>query len=73
MKQHATDLISLIAGILFTTLGVMFALERLGDVTINIAWIPAAVLIGLGAAGVASGVRASFDPRIPQSNDALRD
>ena len=73
MKPHATDLISLIAGVLFTTLGVMFALDRLGAVTFDVTWIPAIVLVGLGLAGIASGLRASFDHHIPQSNDAMHD
>ena len=62
MKPHRTDLISLIAGLLFTTLGVMFALDRLGTVTIDVTWIPAIVLVGLGFAGIATGLRASWDP-----------
>jgi hypothetical protein len=61
MKPHRTDLISLIAGLLFATLGVMFALDRLGTVTIDVTWIPAIVLVGLGLAGIATGLRASFD------------
>jgi hypothetical protein len=61
VKRHPTDLISLIAGILFIVLGVMFALDRLGDVTFDVTWIPAIVLVGLGLAGIASGVKASFD------------
>ncbi len=70
MKRHPTDLISLVAGLLFTTLGVMFALARAGAVTIDVTWIPAIVLVGLGLAGIASGIRASFDTRIPKSHDA---
>ena len=63
MKQHATDVISLVAGVLFVTLGVMFALDKLGAVTIDVTWIPAIVLVGLGIAGIATGLRASFDTR----------
>ena len=39
----------------------IFALDRLGTVTIDVTWIPAIVLVGLGSAGIATGVYASFD------------
>ncbi len=71
MKPHRLDLVSLVSGLLFTVLGVMFALDKTGAVTIDVTWIPAIVLVGLGLAGIASGLRASFDTHIPQSDDAL--
>jgi hypothetical protein len=73
MKQHPTDLISLIAGLLFVVLGVMFALNQTGAITIDVTWIPAIVLVGLGLAGIASGLRASFGGHIEGRNDARGD
>ena len=70
MRRHSLDVISLVAGVLFVTLAVMFALDRVGAVTLDVTWIPAIVLVGLGLAGIASGLRASFDTQLARSDDA---
>ncbi len=74
MKRHPTDVISLVAGLLFATLGVMFGFDELGSVHVDVTWIPAIVLLGLGLGGIASGIHhatdASFGGHIDPRNDA---
>jgi hypothetical protein len=45
---------SLIAGLLFTALGVLFMIDQATDVRIDMQWIWPLFLIGLGVAGMAS-------------------
>jgi hypothetical protein len=45
---------SLIAGLLFTALGVLFMIDQATDVRIDLQWIWPLFLIGLGVAGLAS-------------------
>lgn len=56
MKRHEIDVASLISGLLFTGLAVVFALNALGTVTFDIRVVPAAVLIVLGIAGISASV-----------------
>ena len=62
MRRHNFDAISFVTGVLFIALGALFALDRLGKINLNIAWIPAIVLLGGGVAGVLS----SLLPRSPR-------
>ena len=51
-ERHAFDLFSLIAGILFLGVGLVFVLEEASpDGSVDAGWILAALLIGLGLAG----------------------
>lgn len=59
MRQHETDYLSLAAGLLFTTLGVLFAISAATGWQIDGRWIAPTVLIALGAGGVAASLTAS--------------
>lgn len=56
MNRHPLDLFSLLSGLLFVTLGFVFLLDEVDAVDVDARWIPAIVLMTLGAAGVASSV-----------------
>ena len=59
MRQHETDYFSLAAGLLFTVLGVLFAVSAATGWQIDGRWIAPTVLIALGAGGVAASLAAS--------------
>ena len=59
MRQHETDYFSLAAGLLFTVLGVLFAISAATGWQIDGRWIAPTVLIALGAGGVAASLAAS--------------
>ena len=51
-ERHAFDLFSLIAGLLFLGVGLVFVLEEATpDGSVDAGWVLAALLIGLGLAG----------------------
>jgi hypothetical protein len=56
MKRHPFDVLSFIAGTLFVVLGVAFATEG-SDVVDQAKWIWPAMLLSLGAAGLAAALR----------------
>jgi predicted RND superfamily exporter protein len=56
MKRHEIDVVSLVSGLLFTGLAVVFALNALGWVSFDIRVVPATVLIVLGIAGISASV-----------------
>jgi predicted RND superfamily exporter protein len=56
MKRHEIDVVSLVSGLLFTALAVVFALNALGWVSFDIRVVPATVLIVLGIAGISASV-----------------
>lgn len=56
MKPHRIDAFSLVAGLLFTALGVGFLLDELDVWTADVTWVPAVVLIVLGLGGVLAGI-----------------
>ncbi len=63
MKRHPIDIVSVLAGLLFTALGVAFALGEADRIDIDVRFVPAAVLIAAGAAGIiASFTRADTTP-----------
>jgi len=75
VSRHPLDLVSLIAGLLFTALGVLFGLDAHGTVHIDVRWIPAIVLLALGAGGIAHNLlrtraRAADDVASPDLQDA---
>jgi hypothetical protein len=57
VKRHEIDIVSLVSGLLFTTLAVVFTLNALSTVTFDIRVVPATVLIVLGIAGVSASVQ----------------
>lgn len=50
MDRHDLDLTSLIAGLLFTTLGALFLSEALGGVDLALRWVWPSLLTALGIA-----------------------
>ncbi len=68
MKRHALDLVSFVAGVLFVTLGVLFALDQLDTLDLDLRWVPAIVLLALGAAGIAASL--TRDARLRAASDA---
>jgi hypothetical protein len=67
MKRHDIDVISLVSGLLFAGLGIVFALHALGAFSLDVRAVPAVVLIVLGLAGISAAVRASTDRVEPES------
>lgn len=59
MRQHENDYLSLAAGLVFTVLGVLFAISAATGWQIDGRWIAPTVLIALGAGGVAASLAAS--------------
>lgn len=57
MRRHRTDLVSLVAGLVFTTLGVVFLLGELRGLTVEAGWVLPVVLVGLGLCGLAATLR----------------
>jgi hypothetical protein len=75
VSRHPLDLVSLIAGFLFTALGVLFGLDAHGTIDIDVRWIPAIVLLALGAGGIAHNLlrtraRAAEEVATPEMQDA---
>jgi hypothetical protein len=56
MKRHPIDITSLIAGLMFATFGVLFTLDRLDEVDLDVRWVPAVALIGLGLANLLGSI-----------------
>ena len=52
MQRHDTDLLSLVAGLLLTLLGLAFLLDEADVLTVTAAWVVPTILIGVGVAGV---------------------
>lgn len=59
MKRHDPDWFSLAAGLLFTTLGVAFAVAAANAWTLDGRWVTSLALIALGAGGVAASLAAT--------------
>lgn len=53
MRRHELDLVSLVAGVLFTGAAAAFLVGELTDVRVDPAWVVPVVLVGLGLAGLA--------------------
>jgi hypothetical protein len=54
MQRHEFDPLSLVAGLLFAALGVLFLLDAAGNLTAQPRWIWPILLIGLGIGGLVS-------------------
>lgn len=59
MKRHEPDYFSLASGLLFTILGVVFAVSAATSWSIDGRWIAPTILVFLGAGGVAASLAAS--------------
>lgn len=55
MERHDPDLTSLISGLLFVGLGILFVADRVEAINLQVRWVWPALLIGLGIALLASG------------------
>jgi hypothetical protein len=62
MKRHELDVVSLVSGLLFGSLGVAFALHALGAFSMDVRVVPAIVLIVLGIAGIAAALASMARP-----------
>jgi hypothetical protein len=56
VRRHATDLSSLIAGLMFVAIGVSYLVAVATDVRIEWRWVLPLGLIGLGLAGLAGTI-----------------
>jgi hypothetical protein len=54
VKRHELDAVSLVAGLLFLTLGVASLLDLGGAIELRDWWIGPAVLVALGVSGILS-------------------
>ena len=71
MRRHRTDIVSLVAGLLFGFLAVFFVLDQLdvGPVSgAGLRWIPAVVLLAFGSAGITTSL--ARDARSRRDGDA---
>lgn len=57
MRRHDLDLLSLIAGAVFLVVALSQLFGAATDDQIELAWLVPAVLVGLGAAGMAGALR----------------
>jgi hypothetical protein len=71
MKRHPFRPTPFVFGVLFSVLAVLFALDATGDVDLDLRWIPAVVLIGVGLATVLGGFARSR-PTPPNLPEAIR-
>jgi len=59
VRRHDLDWVSLIAGAVFTGLALVYLITGITDVTVDGRFVWPVVLVALGAAGVASAIRAN--------------
>lgn len=60
MRRHDLDWISLIAGIVFTGLALLYLIVGVTDVNVDQRFVWPLVLVALGAAGIATAVSANM-------------
>lgn len=60
MRRHDLDWISLIAGIVFTGIAVVYLIAGVADVDLDGRFVWPVVLVALGAAGLATAVKANL-------------
>lgn len=60
MRRHDLDWISLIAGIVFTGIAVVYLISGVADVDLDGRFVWPVVLVALGAAGLATAVKANL-------------
>jgi hypothetical protein len=66
VSRHDADLTSLIAGLVFTALGVTYLLDAMDVVEVQVRWAVPLTLIGLGIAGLAGSVMRAHQERSPE-------
>ncbi|MCU1487326.1 MAG: hypothetical protein JWN67_4072 [Actinomycetia bacterium] len=72
MKRHPFDPFSLTAGAVFVALGIWFLVAG-SDVIDNANWVWPALLIALGAAGLASALRRDEPAPVPEETASIPD
>ena len=60
MRRHDLDWISLIAGIVFTGIAAVYLISGIADVDLDGRFVWPVVLVALGAAGLATAVKANL-------------
>ena len=69
MKRHPLNIFSLVAGVLFLTIGLVFFLDQIEVIhNVNASWMPAAILLSLGVGGILQHARPFAERR---HNDEL--
>ena len=70
MKRHAPDWFSLAAGLLFTVLGVTFAVAAANGWSVDGRWVSSLALIALGAGGIAASLAATQRQKVEAQSAA---
>ena len=75
MRRHDLDWVSLIGGIVFTGLALVYLAVGLTDATIDQRFVWPLVLVALGAAGIATAVNANLreEKRFAEVTDSSDD
>ncbi|MFN8155851.1 MAG: hypothetical protein U0R68_00420 [Candidatus Nanopelagicales bacterium] len=60
MRRHDLDWVSLIGGIVFTGIAVLYLVVAVTDVNVDARFVWPLVLVALGAAGIATAVSANL-------------
>lgn len=71
MSRHDLDLTSLVSGLIFAAVGVIFLLDLTVDYAVSPRWVTPLVLIGVGLAGLLSTVKSSFRRTTADAPDSL--
>jgi hypothetical protein len=72
MKRHRTAWTPLISGLVFIGLAAMFVLDSADQVTLDLRWVPATLLVGIGLAIVAGERGRRVDPIEPPPTEVSR-
>ena len=57
LKRHARDAVSLVMGLVLVSIAAVFLATDISDRDVDLRWVAPAVLIGIGATGLAASVR----------------
>ncbi len=60
MRRHELDLTSLVAGLVFVAIAVVYLVAEVADLHVSAGWVLPLGLIGLGLAGLAGTLRRSM-------------
>ncbi len=73
MKSHDLDVVSLIFGVLFAGLAIIYTIGAYADFTLNPRYVVPGILVGLGVAGLLGSIAAQrrTDRRAAVGTDGL--
>ena len=57
MDRHELDLTSLVAGVVFVVLGLVYAVDGAGWADLDLRWIAPVLLLALGGVGLVAALR----------------